>query len=97
MASAALLLGERPSALELGGAVLICAGLAATLAPVRTPGPPGGDGNRLNAASRSHACAVGEDLRDADGDEQRFVEHLAPGEAQDSVAVCLQRGVAGAV
>ncbi len=39
IASAALLLGERPSALELGGAVLICAGLAATLAPVRTPGP----------------------------------------------------------
>jgi O-acetylserine/cysteine efflux transporter len=33
IASAALLLGERPSALELGGAVLICAGLAATLAP----------------------------------------------------------------
>jgi hypothetical protein len=27
MASAALLLGERPSALELGGAVLICAGV----------------------------------------------------------------------
>ncbi len=39
IASAALLLGERPSALELGGAVLICAGLAATLkpAPRRTP------------------------------------------------------------
>jgi O-acetylserine/cysteine efflux transporter len=35
IASAALLLGERPSALELGGAVLICAGLAATLAPAR--------------------------------------------------------------
>jgi O-acetylserine/cysteine efflux transporter len=33
IASAALLLGERPSALELGGAVLICAGLAATLVP----------------------------------------------------------------
>jgi O-acetylserine/cysteine efflux transporter len=33
IASAALLLGERPSALELGGAVLICTGLAATLAP----------------------------------------------------------------
>jgi O-acetylserine/cysteine efflux transporter len=33
IASAALLLGERPSALELGGAVLICAGLAATLIP----------------------------------------------------------------
>jgi O-acetylserine/cysteine efflux transporter len=37
IASAALLLGERPSALELGGAVLICAGLAATLAQPRTP------------------------------------------------------------
>jgi O-acetylserine/cysteine efflux transporter len=37
MASAALLLGERPSALELGGAVLICAGLAATLKPARAP------------------------------------------------------------
>ena len=33
IASAALLLGERPSALELGGAVLICAGLVATLRP----------------------------------------------------------------
>jgi O-acetylserine/cysteine efflux transporter len=39
MASAALLLGERPSALELGGAVLICAGLAATLRPPRQPAP----------------------------------------------------------
>jgi O-acetylserine/cysteine efflux transporter len=39
IASAALLLGERPSALELGGAVLICAGLAATLAPARSPAP----------------------------------------------------------
>jgi O-acetylserine/cysteine efflux transporter len=39
MASAALLLGERPSALELGGAVLICAGLAATLKPARAPAP----------------------------------------------------------
>jgi O-acetylserine/cysteine efflux transporter len=37
MASAALALGERPSALELGGAVLICAGLAATLKPARAP------------------------------------------------------------
>ena len=35
IASAALLLGERPSALELGGAMLICAGLAATLRPAR--------------------------------------------------------------
>jgi O-acetylserine/cysteine efflux transporter len=35
IASAALLLGERPSPLELGGAVLICAGLAATLLPER--------------------------------------------------------------
>jgi len=35
IASAALLLGERPSALELGGAALICAGLAATLRPAR--------------------------------------------------------------
>jgi O-acetylserine/cysteine efflux transporter len=42
MASAALLLGERPSALELGGAVLICAGLAATLKPARAPAPPVG-------------------------------------------------------
>jgi O-acetylserine/cysteine efflux transporter len=33
--AAALLLGERPSALELGGAVLICAGLATTLRPPR--------------------------------------------------------------
>ena len=33
IASAALLLGERPSTLELGGALLICAGLAATLLP----------------------------------------------------------------
>jgi O-acetylserine/cysteine efflux transporter len=39
IASAALLLGERPSALELGGAVLICAGLAATLKPPRTRAP----------------------------------------------------------
>jgi O-acetylserine/cysteine efflux transporter len=39
IASAALLLGERPSPLELGGAVLICAGLAATLKPARTPAP----------------------------------------------------------
>jgi O-acetylserine/cysteine efflux transporter len=37
IASAALLLGERPSALELGGAVLICAGLAATLRQPRAP------------------------------------------------------------
>ena len=37
IASAALLLGERPSGLELGGAVLICAGLAATLTPQRAP------------------------------------------------------------
>jgi O-acetylserine/cysteine efflux transporter len=35
IASAALLLGERPSGLELGGAALICAGLAATLLPPR--------------------------------------------------------------
>ena len=35
IASAAVALGERPSALELGGAVLICAGLAATLLPAR--------------------------------------------------------------
>jgi O-acetylserine/cysteine efflux transporter len=39
IASAALLLGERPSALELGGAALICAGLAATLLPAREPAP----------------------------------------------------------
>lgn len=39
IASAALLLGERPSALELGGALLICAGLAATLKPARAPAP----------------------------------------------------------
>jgi O-acetylserine/cysteine efflux transporter len=39
IASAALLLGERPSALELGGAALICAGLAATLIPARAPRP----------------------------------------------------------
>jgi O-acetylserine/cysteine efflux transporter len=35
IASAALLLGERPSTLELAGALLICAGLAATLVPGR--------------------------------------------------------------
>jgi O-acetylserine/cysteine efflux transporter len=40
IAAAALLLGERPSALELGGAVLICAGLAATLSPARAAAPP---------------------------------------------------------
>jgi O-acetylserine/cysteine efflux transporter len=40
MASAALLLGERPSPVELGGAVLICLGLAATLKPARAPAPP---------------------------------------------------------
>ena len=39
IASAALLLGERPSLLELGGAVLICAGLAATLLPARRTAP----------------------------------------------------------
>ena len=39
MASAALLLGERPSGLELGGAVLICAGLAFTLKPARARTP----------------------------------------------------------
>jgi O-acetylserine/cysteine efflux transporter len=39
MASAALLLGERPGALELGGAVLICAGLAFTLKPARASTP----------------------------------------------------------
>jgi O-acetylserine/cysteine efflux transporter len=37
--SAALLLGERPSGLEVGGAVLICAGLAATLVPPRRDAP----------------------------------------------------------
>ena len=41
MASAALLLGERPGALELGGAVLICAGLAFTLKPARASTPAG--------------------------------------------------------
>jgi O-acetylserine/cysteine efflux transporter len=40
MASAAVFLGERPSALELGGAALICAGLAATLLPARATEPP---------------------------------------------------------
>ena len=39
IASAALALGERPSALELGGAVLICGGLAATLRPPRNSAP----------------------------------------------------------
>ena len=39
IASAAILLGEHPSPLELGGAVLICAGLAATLKPARAPAP----------------------------------------------------------
>src|ERR671910_890983 len=36
----ALLFVEGPSALELGGAMLICLGLAATLKPARTPAPP---------------------------------------------------------
>jgi drug/metabolite transporter (DMT)-like permease len=40
MGSAALLLGEQPSVLELGGAVLICVGLAATLKPARAAAPP---------------------------------------------------------
>jgi O-acetylserine/cysteine efflux transporter len=44
IASAALLLGERPSLLELGGAVLICAGLAATLLPARAPAAPAAAG-----------------------------------------------------
>jgi len=44
IASAALLIGERPSALELAGAALICAGLAATLKPPRTPAPAGAPG-----------------------------------------------------
>lgn len=44
IASAALLLGERPSPLELGGAVLICAGLAATLLPARAPAAPAAAG-----------------------------------------------------
>jgi len=39
MASAALFLGERPGTLELGGAVVICAGLAATLVPGRARVP----------------------------------------------------------
>jgi O-acetylserine/cysteine efflux transporter len=39
IASAGLLLGERPSALELAGAALICAGLAATLLPARDRRP----------------------------------------------------------
>jgi O-acetylserine/cysteine efflux transporter len=39
IASAALLLGERPSTLELAGALLICAGLAATLVPGRRRTP----------------------------------------------------------
>lgn len=39
IASAALLLGERPSTLELGGALLICAGLAATLKPAPASAP----------------------------------------------------------
>jgi hypothetical protein len=51
MASAALLLGERPSALEVGGAVLICAGLAATLAP------PG----RRRRSMRSRAAGLDRD------------------------------------
>ena len=37
IASAALFVGERPSAAELAGALLIGAGLAATLRPARTP------------------------------------------------------------
>jgi O-acetylserine/cysteine efflux transporter len=59
IASAALLLGERPSGLELGGAVLICAGLAATLLPPR--------------AQRGHARTAARPRRDvgeAGRDEQ---------------------------
>ena len=54
IASAALLLGERPSALELGGAVLICAGLAATLIPPRAaaPAPAPGGRDRVSRARR---------------------------------------------
>jgi O-acetylserine/cysteine efflux transporter len=39
IAAAAVFLGERPSALELIGAALICAGLAATLLPARAAAP----------------------------------------------------------
>ena len=66
MASAAVFVGERPSALELGGAALICAGLAFTLlpgmrgrraessgyAPVRTPHPAA---RRRDRGGRRHA------------------------------------------
>ena len=66
MGSAALFLGERPSALELGGAALICAGLAFTLlpgmpwgrarssgyAPARTPHPAA---RRRDRGGRRHA------------------------------------------
>lgn len=62
IASAAVFLGERPSGLELGGAALICVGLAATVAPAgllrrrgRTPGhdrlPGGSPGATLPAGS----------------------------------------------
>jgi O-acetylserine/cysteine efflux transporter len=54
MASAALLLGERPGALELGGAVLICAGLAGTLLPERDR-----RGRRVRRAARVADAAAG--------------------------------------
>lgn len=40
---------------------------------------------------------MGEHLGDAGGHEQRLVEDLAPGEAQDRVPARLEVGVAGAV
>jgi O-acetylserine/cysteine efflux transporter len=50
IASAAVLLGERPSPLELGGAALICAGLAATLLP---GGPRVVDGGQAGERERA--------------------------------------------
>ena len=72
IASAALLLGERPSGLELGGAALICAGLAATLDP--RAALRGQGGRRLGAQPHGvvRPAVLGIDLR-------RVGEHEAGG------------------
>ena len=72
IASAALLLGERPSTLELSGALLICAGLAATLLPPRT--------HRRDARQRGDLAEAGggEHLLDRLGSERATApEHAA--------------------
>jgi O-acetylserine/cysteine efflux transporter len=50
IAGAAVFPGERPSVLELVGAVLICAGLAATLRPARAVAPAAAVAAPANAA-----------------------------------------------